>query len=65
MGLTLGLSHEKDIWKRDASSQKDRIVLKTFTEEQWVQNLRMRKETFDFFCSKLDPTLVAGEPLDV
>ena len=29
MGLTLGLSHEKDIWKRDASSQWwDRIVLR-------------------------------------
>ena len=35
-----------------------------------VQNFRMRKETFDFFCSKLEPALVAGEilvrqPLDV
>ena len=45
-------------------------MLEMFTEEQWVQNFRMRKETFDFLCSKLEPTLVAEEilvrqPLDV
>ena len=61
----------KNIWKMDASSQWwDRIVLETFTEAQWVQNFRVRKETFDFLCSKLEPTLVAEEifvkqPLDV
>ena len=71
MGLTLGLSYENDIWKRDASSHWwDRIVLETFTEEQWVANFRMKKETFDFLCSKLEPTLAAEEinvrkPLDV
>ena len=71
MGLTLGLSHEKDICKRDAWSQWwDRIVPKTFTEEQWVQNFRMRKETFDFLCSKLEHIMMAEEilvwqPLDV
>ena len=45
-------------------------MLETFTEEQWVKNFRMRKETFDFLCSKLEPTLVAEkilvrQPLDV
>ena len=39
MGLTLGLSYENDIWKRDLSAHlRDRIVLETFTEEQWVSN---------------------------
>ena len=71
MGLTLGLSYENDIWKRDSSSHWwDRIVLETFTEEQWVANFRMKKETFDFVCSKLEPTLAAEDinvrkPLDV
>ena len=38
VALTLGLSHEKDIRKKDSLSQWwDRIVLETFTEEQWVQ----------------------------
>ena len=64
MGHTLGLSREKDMWKRDASSQwRDRIVLETFTEEQWAQNFRMRQKTFDFLCSKLEPTLLAEEIL--
>ena len=45
-------------------------MLETFTEEQWVQNFWMRKETFDFLCLKLEPTLMAEEilvkqPLDV
>ena len=71
VGLTLGLSYEKEIWKRDSSSHWwERIVLETFTEEQWIENFRMKRETFEFVCSKLEPTLSADEkhvrkPLDV
>ena len=46
------------------------IVLKTFNEEQCVQNFQMRKETFEFLCSKLEPILnskenIVRQPLDV
>ena len=33
------------------------IVLRTFTQQEWVKNFRMCKENFLYICSKLAPTL--------
>ena len=32
-------------------------MLRTFTQQDWVENFRMCKETFMYICSKLTPTL--------
>ena len=30
------------------------VVLGTFTEEDWIENFRLSKDTFYFICEKLD-----------
>ena len=38
LGFAMGLGHEKQKWqkKKRSSDWYDRIVLQTFTDEQWV-----------------------------
>ena len=60
VGLTLGLSYEHDLWKKDSSFHLwEGIDLVTFTEERRIINARMKKETFKIQCSNLEPTLSA------
>ena len=45
LGVAIGLGHEKQEWRKERSS--DWIVLQTFTDEQWVKNFRMTRQTFN------------------
>ena len=48
LGFPMGLGHEKQEWRKERSSDwYDRIVLQTFTDEQWVENFRMTRQTFN------------------
>ena len=35
----------------------DDVVLKTFTEEDWVENFRVSKQTFHYLCAQLSPLI--------
>uniref|UniRef100_A0A8C4QKS3 Zgc:113227 n=1 Tax=Eptatretus burgeri TaxID=7764 RepID=A0A8C4QKS3_EPTBU len=45
------------LWKRIASSDWWDQAACTFTTAQWIQNFRMSRETFDYICHQLTPTL--------
>ena len=70
-GLIIGLSREKSV----ASRPKSRvwwteIVKKSFNDQQWIENFRMRKETFTYICNRLNVSLAKKEnsvntPLEV
>ena len=52
------LGHEKQEWRKERSSDwYDKIMLQTFTDEQWVENFRMTRQTFNKVCSVLKPDL--------
>ena len=54
----MGLGHEKQEWRKEISSDwHERIVLQTFTDEQWVENFRMTRLTFNKVCRVLEPDL--------
>ena len=54
----MGLGHEKQEWRKQRSSDwYDMIVLQTFTDEQWVENFRMTRQTFNKVCRVLEPDL--------
>ena len=44
--FAMGLGHEKQEWRRKERSSDwyDRTILQTFTEEQWIDNLRMTRQ---------------------
>ena len=52
LGFAMGLGHEKQKWrkKKRSSDWYDRIVLQTFTDEQWVENFRITRQTFNKVC---------------
>ena len=57
-GFAMGLGHVKQEWRKERSSDwYDRIVLQTFTDEQWVENFRMTRQTFNKVCRVLKPDL--------
>ena len=54
----MGLGHEKQEWRKERSSDwYDRIALQTFTDEQWVENFRMTRQTFNKVCRVLKPDI--------
>lgn len=54
----MSTSVERRIWTRERSSVWwERIVLGEFSEEDWQQNFRVRKHTFDHICDQLRPRL--------
>ena len=58
LGFVMGLGHEKQKWRKKRSSDwYDRIVLQTFTDEQWVENFRITRQTFNKVCRVLEPDL--------
>ena len=67
----MGLGHEKQEWRKETSSDwYERIVLQTFTDEQWVENFRMTRQTFHKVCRVLEPDLSpiennVGDAIDV
>ena len=60
--LVIGLSHEKRTWKTERSTDWfDHIVLETFDDDQWIENFRMKRETFASLCRDLETSLA---PID-
>ena len=56
LGFAMGLGHEKQKWRKERSSDwYDRIVLQTFTDEEWLENFRMTRQTFNKACRVLKP----------
>ena len=56
LGCAMGFRHEKQEWRKERSSDwYDRIVLQTFTDEQWLENFRMTRQTFNKACRVLKP----------
>eukprot|EP00794_Sanderia_malayensis_P002226 gene2226-2535_t len=48
----------RSVWIRPKNSVWwDDIMEKTFSDEQWLQNFRMRRRTFDFLCKELNEYL--------
>ena len=43
--------------KKRSSDWYDRIVLQTFTDEQWVENFSITRQTFHKVCRVLEPDL--------
>ena len=56
-GLPLGLSHEKTIWEKQQSREWwPDIVKGTLSDDQWMENFRMTKATFEILCDDLRPS---------
>ena len=56
-GLALGLSHEKTIWEKQRSREWWTDIVKgTFSDDQWMENFRMTKATFEILCDDLRPS---------
>ena len=56
-GLALGLSHEKTIWEKQRSQEWWTDIVKgTFSDDQWMENVRMTKATFEILCDDLFPS---------
>ena len=52
--LTSQLHIERSIWVRPRSSDFwEYIINRTFNENDWYENFKMRKETFLYLCSEL------------
>ena len=47
----------KRYWKRRRSEDWWKNTVPGFDDEEWYENFRMRKGTFDWLCSQLDPIL--------
>ena len=56
-GFALGLSSEKTIWEKQRSREWwPDIVKGTFSDDQWMENFRMTKATFEILCGYLCPS---------
>ena len=61
-GLVIGLGHEKGTWKKERSTDWfDHIVLETFDDDQWIENFRMKRETFASLCRNLEASLAPSD----
>ena len=47
----------RTVWIRRNSQWWERIVLQTFEPTDWLENFRMRKETFLYLYEKLTPSI--------
>ncbi|XP_053186639.1 uncharacterized protein LOC128369588 [Scomber japonicus] len=45
------------VWTHKRSDEWWKVVVPTFSDEQWVQNFRMSKETFAYLCQRVQPAL--------
>jgi hypothetical protein len=52
-GLVIGLGHEKRTWKKERSTD----WFETFDDDQWIENFRMKRETFASLCRDLEASL--------
>jgi len=48
--------YRSDVWWNN-------VVLRTFTQQDWIDNFRMSKETFMYICNKLSPDLARTDTL--
>ncbi|KAL0152737.1 hypothetical protein M9458_052460 [Cirrhinus mrigala] len=48
---------QRNVWVRERSQEWWEHIVAGFTEEQWVQNFRMSKRTFDMLCQRLSTFL--------
>ena len=49
--VVIGLGHEKRTWKKERSTDWfEHIVLETFDDDQWIENFRIKRETFASLC---------------
>ena len=56
-GLALGLSNEKTIWEKQRSREWWTDIVKgTFSDDQWMENFRLTKATFEILCDDLRPS---------
>ena len=61
-GLVIGQGHEKRTWKKERSTDWfDHIVLETFDDDQWIENFRMKIETFASLCRDLETSLAPSD----
>lgn len=61
-GLVIGLGHEKRTWKKERSTDWfEHIVLETFDDDQWIENFRMKRETFASLCRDLEASLAPSD----
>ena len=61
-GLVIGLGNEKRTWKKESSTDWfDHIVLETFDDDQWIENFRMKRETFASLCRNLEASLAPSD----
>uniref|UniRef100_A0A668AUA2 DDE Tnp4 domain-containing protein n=1 Tax=Myripristis murdjan TaxID=586833 RepID=A0A668AUA2_9TELE len=45
------------VWTHKRSAEWWKVVVSTFSDEQWVQNFRMSKETFTYLCQRVQPAM--------
>ncbi len=45
------------VWVHNSATEWWETVVPTFTEAQWIQNFRMSKDTFQYFCRRLQGEL--------
>jgi hypothetical protein len=47
------------------SNDQEHIVLETFDDDQWIENFRMKRETFASLCRDLEASLAPSNVVDV
>ncbi len=45
------------VWTHKRSDEWWKVVVPTFSEEQWLKNFRMSKETFLYLCQRVQPAM--------
>ena len=59
MGILQVRAAPQSVWVRERSSNWwSRIVLETFGPHYWIENFRMRKETFVYLCNAIRHVIV-------
>ena len=71
MGLTMGCSRMKERRRNNRSTEwYNKTVLNDFSDEDWYETFRMKRENFFKLCSKLEHALAPAsktveEPLEL
>ena len=59
LGLGATARFDKLYWVKPRSCDWwDRVVLSTFTADDWLTNFRMSKMTFNYLCDKLSASII-------
>jgi hypothetical protein len=57
----MAMARENTIWSVERSSAWWEDVLETYNDQQWLDNFRMGRRTFDNCCIELEPHLKPNE----